>query len=96
LLPFVGFGEAQKIVIRRIRERLESTLGLPVLVTRGPGYLHSVGQIYKGGPPKGLFLQLTAAQETIWAFQVRTIPLGSCNSRWHWVTSNLLAVGEDP
>jgi transaldolase/glucose-6-phosphate isomerase len=61
LLPFVGFGESQKLVIRRIREQLESALGLPVLVTPGPGYLHSIGQIYKGGPAKGLFLQLTAA-----------------------------------
>ena len=61
LLPFVGFGESQKLVIRRIRERLESALDLPVLVTPGSGYLHSIGQIYKGGPAKGLFLQLSAA-----------------------------------
>jgi len=33
LLPFVGFGEAQKVVFRRIRDRLKATLGLPVLVT---------------------------------------------------------------
>ena len=61
LLPFVGFGDAPKIVFRRIRERLESTLGLPVLVTPGPNYLHAIGQVYKGGPAKGLFLLLTAA-----------------------------------
>ena len=61
LLPFVGFGEAQKIVFRRIRERLESTLGLPVLVTPGPSYLHTTGQVYQGGPAKGLFLLLTAS-----------------------------------
>jgi hypothetical protein len=61
LLPFVGFGDAQKIVFRRIRERLESTLGLPVLVTPGPNYLHAIGQVYKGGPAKGLFLLLTAS-----------------------------------
>jgi transaldolase / glucose-6-phosphate isomerase len=61
LLPFVGFGESQKIVFRRIRERLESTLGLPVLVTPGPRYLHAIGQVYEGGPPKGLFLLLTAS-----------------------------------
>ncbi len=45
LLPFLGFGEAPKIVFRRIRERLESTLGLPLLVTPGPSYLHTIGQI---------------------------------------------------
>jgi transaldolase/glucose-6-phosphate isomerase len=61
LLPFVGLGEAQKIIFRRIRERLESTLGLPLLVTPGPNYLHAIGQVYEGGPAKGLFLLLTAA-----------------------------------
>jgi transaldolase/glucose-6-phosphate isomerase len=61
LLPFVGFGEAPKIVFRRIRERLESALGVPVLATPGPSYLHTIGQVYKGGPAKGLFLLLTAS-----------------------------------
>jgi len=61
LLPFLNFGEVQKKALRRIRDRLESALGLPALLTPGPGYLQSVGQIYLGGPPKGLFLLLTAA-----------------------------------
>ena len=61
LLPFVGFGESQIIVFRRICERLESALGLPVLATPGPSYLHTFGQVYMGGPAKGLFLLLTAA-----------------------------------
>jgi glucose-6-phosphate isomerase len=60
----VGSGEAQKIVFRRIRERLESTLGVPVLVTPGPSYLHTIGQVYQGGPAKGLFLLLTASPAT--------------------------------
>ena len=61
LLPFLNYGETQKIVFRRICERLQSTLGLPVLLTPGPRYLHSLGQLYLGGPAKGLFLLLTAA-----------------------------------
>jgi len=61
LLPFLNYGETQKRVFRRICERLESTLGLPVLLTPGPRYLHTIGQFYLGGPAKGLFLFLTAA-----------------------------------
>jgi len=61
LLPFLKDGEAPKIVFRRIRERLESTLGIPVLVTPGPRYINAIGQVYMGGPAKGLFLLLTAA-----------------------------------
>jgi transaldolase/glucose-6-phosphate isomerase len=26
----------------------------------GPRFLHSTGQVYKGGPPSGVFLQITA------------------------------------
>jgi transaldolase / glucose-6-phosphate isomerase len=61
LLPFINFGEVQKAVFRRIRQRLEAMLALPVLVTPGPRYIHAIGQLYMGGPAKGLFLLLTAA-----------------------------------
>lgn len=63
ILPFLGFGEAHKRVLRRIRDQLNSSLGLPVIMTPGPRYLQSLGQVYLGGPPKGLFLVLTAAPE---------------------------------
>ena len=36
------------------RFQLATTLGY------GPRFLHSTGQYHKGGPPKGLFIQLTA------------------------------------
>jgi len=32
-----------------------------VLVTPGPSYLHTIGQVYQGGPAKGLFLLPTAS-----------------------------------
>jgi len=38
----------------RDRSRLATTLGY------GPRYLHSTGQLHKGGPNRGLFLHLTA------------------------------------
>jgi glucose-6-phosphate isomerase len=60
LLPFLSFKKAHRQVFRRIRERLENTFGLPVLITPGPHYLQGIGQVYKGGPTKGLFLLLTA------------------------------------
>jgi glucose-6-phosphate isomerase len=33
------------------------------MLTPGPRYIQSLGQAYLGGPPKGLFLVLTAAPE---------------------------------
>jgi transaldolase/glucose-6-phosphate isomerase len=63
ILPFLNFDEAQKQVLRRIRDQLNLSLGLPVMLTPGPRYIQSLGQAYLGGPPKGLFLVLTAAPE---------------------------------
>ena len=40
--------------MRKLRRRT----GLVVTHGYGPRYLHSTGQLHKGGPPTGLFLQL--------------------------------------
>ena len=42
-----------------LRARLAGTLRVPVAVAYGPRYLHSTGQLHKGGPPGGAFLILT-------------------------------------
>ncbi|HKV64243.1 MAG TPA: hypothetical protein VJO16_20215 [Candidatus Acidoferrum sp.] len=63
LLPFLNYDEGAKQLLHMIREKLESVLELPVLITPGPRYIQAVGQVYLGGPPKGLILLLTAAPE---------------------------------
>ncbi|MCW2287768.1 glucose-6-phosphate isomerase [Leucobacter luti] len=40
------------------RDALARALGVPVALGWGPRYLHSVGQLHKGGPALGAFLQL--------------------------------------
>jgi transaldolase/glucose-6-phosphate isomerase len=59
ILAFVGQDPALEVVLRLLREQLATKLGIPVLLSFGPRYLHYFGQVYKGGPPKGLFLILT-------------------------------------
>ncbi len=44
--------------LEKIRSRLLSTLKIPVTLGFGPRFLHSTGQLHKGGPNQGLFLQL--------------------------------------
>ncbi|PRI12272.1 glucose-6-phosphate isomerase [Leucobacter massiliensis] len=44
--------------LRSLRDRLASALGAPVALGFGPSYLHSVGQLHKGGPAIGAFLQV--------------------------------------
>ena len=48
-------------VARKVAGRaLAVALGVPVTLGFGPRYLHSTGQLHKGGSSAGVFLQLTA------------------------------------
>lgn len=49
------FADLRRKVVERYR--IATTLGY------GPRYLHSTGQLHKGGPETGLFLQVTAGHE---------------------------------
>lgn len=43
-----------------LRARVRDALGLATTLGFGPRFLHSTGQLHKGGPASGLFLQITA------------------------------------
>ena len=43
-----------------LRRRISEKYKLATTLGYGPRYLHSTGQLHKGGPDKGLYLQLTA------------------------------------
>lgn len=45
--------------LRTLRDRLAEATGCPVALGWGPSYLHSTGQLHKGGPAAAVFLQLT-------------------------------------
>ena len=47
--------------LQRLRAMVRDALGTATTTGWGPRYLHSTGQLHKGGPPTGLFLQITAA-----------------------------------
>lgn len=59
ILPFTALSASVIGELRKARDQLVSALKIPVLITSGPRYLHSIGQLYKGGPPKGIFIILT-------------------------------------
>jgi glucose-6-phosphate isomerase/transaldolase/glucose-6-phosphate isomerase len=42
-----------------LRRRIRDTRRVATTVGFGPRFLHSTGQLHKGGPPSGVFLQLT-------------------------------------
>jgi len=45
--------------LREAREALARRTGRPTTFGWGPRFLHSTGQYHKGGPPQGVFLQVT-------------------------------------
>ncbi len=49
-------------ILSGVRERVRDKLRLATTAGYGPRYLHSTGQLHKGGPDEGLFLQLTAGE----------------------------------
>ena len=47
-------------MLRAIRQELRDALGVAVTVGYGPRFLHSTGQLHKGGKNNGVFVQITA------------------------------------
>lgn len=47
-------------LLTELRRRLGERSRCAVTLGFGPRFLHSTGQLHKGGPPSGLFLQITA------------------------------------
>jgi hypothetical protein len=55
---FVEPTDANEAKVLELADRAREATGCVVTHGFGPRYLHSTGQLHKGGPPTGLFLQL--------------------------------------
>jgi transaldolase/glucose-6-phosphate isomerase len=60
LLAYLEPSREHKALVESIRLRLRAALRLATTVGFGPRYLHSTGQLHKGGAANGLFIQVTA------------------------------------
>jgi glucose-6-phosphate isomerase len=63
ITAYVRQTEHSDEVFRDIRALARDTLGCATTLGYGPRFLHSTGQLHKGGPPRGIFLQVTANDE---------------------------------
>ena len=59
LLAYVDRSEANAAPLQRIRRRARDARRVATSVGFGPRYLHSTGQVFKGGPATGVFVLLT-------------------------------------
>jgi hypothetical protein len=60
ILAYVARDAANGAELDALRATLGERLKLPVLLGYGPRYMHSIGQLYKGGPASGMFLMITS------------------------------------
>ena len=58
ILPYLNPSDRCREVFEKLRSRLESYFHVPVVLDFGPRYLHSTGQLFKGGPLSGVFIQI--------------------------------------
>jgi transaldolase / glucose-6-phosphate isomerase len=59
LLPYIDRSPAHIGFFRDLRQIIRDHLRCATCLGFGPRFLHSTGQAYKGGPNRGLFLQIT-------------------------------------
>ncbi|MGH3473166.1 MAG: glucose-6-phosphate isomerase [Nocardioidaceae bacterium] len=62
-LAVMAYVDAQRDAsMHSVRAALSRRTGRPVTFGWGPRFLHSTGQYNKGGPPRGVFLQITCTE----------------------------------
>jgi glucose-6-phosphate isomerase len=57
---YIAPSESRERALRAAADALRDATKLPVTAGYGPRFLHSTGQLHKGGAPIGCFIQLTA------------------------------------
>ncbi len=60
LLAYLEPSTENHVLLQRLRKHLLDRSGLATTLGYGPRFLHSTGQLHKGGPSTGVFLQITA------------------------------------
>lgn len=60
LLAYVEETPETEAAIQKIRTTLRDAMGCATTTGYGPRFLHSTGQLHKGGPDSGVFIQITA------------------------------------
>jgi hypothetical protein len=64
LLDYIQETDEREALIQAIRARLRDALRVATTTGYGPRFLHSTGQLHKGGDASGVFVQITADDPT--------------------------------
>jgi hypothetical protein len=63
LLAYVERDPADETVLQKIRSKILRAKQVATTIGYGPRFLHSTGQLHKGGSDQGVFIQITAADK---------------------------------
>jgi transaldolase/glucose-6-phosphate isomerase len=63
LLAYVAMSDEHRTALQAIRHLVRDRTHVATCLGFGPRFLHSTGQLYKGGPNTGVFLQITCDHE---------------------------------
>ncbi len=63
-LPYLPYNSETEEIIREMRHMIRQEKGCPTTMGFGPRYLHSTGQIHKGGPISGAYVIFTRKAST--------------------------------
>lgn len=76
LLAYLDAEESRLLALQDLRAAVRDRKRVATALQFGPRFLHSTGQLYKGGPNSGVFLQITAAPAADLAIPQRKVSLG--------------------
>ncbi len=65
LLPYFLKTDTRHKILQSWRQKLRDNLKVATTLLTGPRYLHSTGQLHKGGPPTGLYILFTADESEL-------------------------------
>jgi glucose-6-phosphate isomerase len=67
LLAYIEETPATESALQDLRTTIRNATGCATTVGYGPRFLHSTGQLHKGGPDSGVFIQITAPDKVDFA-----------------------------
>jgi hypothetical protein len=59
-MAYFGETDTRTATLREVRQRVRDATGAATTLGYGPRFLHSTGQLHKGGPQQGVFIQIVA------------------------------------
>ena len=65
IMPYIPITPEADDVLDQLRQRVMRRHRIATTMGYGPRFLHSTGQLHKGGSPSGLFLQLTMSHDDL-------------------------------